>query len=364
MSFRSKSLRGAFSIIVAAGLVILFAGPTTQAQAPVLWVKVFDTTTSSGAQNTAIPIYMNNYQDTVAGFNLWIQLDRDDIMEFQTDSGIFIDTTWWECLEWVGPDCVDSHMVPEIDTMGDTLWDWYQVDTFDIVIGNFDTTGCLTSGWQYMQARSISGYGIDLNIAGIANTADTPFVAGIAPQMGGTLVKILADVFTIPDSIEDRTSQMMIVYNFLDHYNFSRPDGSSIGLKTDTVPDTNCWICTAWAGDVCLNWIRVSLPPPGGCDSTEEVMEEVVYVDTNVVTLENGSLTVQESYLCGDVDGTWSVDVGDLTFLVAYLFQGGAAPVPVAAADMDCDVDPMPNVGDLTYLVAFLFQGGSAPCGC
>ena len=359
MSFRGKSLRGALSIIVAAGLVILFAGPTTQAQAPVLWVKVFDTTTSSGSQNTAIPIYMNNYQDTVAGFNLWIQLDRDDIMEFQTDSGIYIDTTWWKCLEWDGQDCVDSIMVPE-----DSLWDTLYICTTDIVIGNFDTSGCLTSGWQYVQARSISGYGIDLNIVGIANTADTPFVAGIAPQMGGTLVKILADVFMIPDTIEDRTAQMMIVYNFLDHFNFSRPDGSSIGLKTDTVPDTNCWICTAWAGSVCLEWVRVSLPPPGGCDSTEVVMEEVVYVDLDVVTLEDGSVTVQESYLCGDVDGTWTVDVGDLTFLVAYLFQGGAAPVPLAAADMDCSVDPIPNVGDLTYLIAYLFQAGTAPCVC
>ena len=60
MSFRSKSLRGALSIFVVAGLVFM-AGAPVQADPPVLWVKVFDTTTSSGAQNTAIPIYMNNY---------------------------------------------------------------------------------------------------------------------------------------------------------------------------------------------------------------------------------------------------------------------------------------------------------------
>jgi len=93
MSFDGKPLGGALSLVVAAGCVFaIMTGPSAKAQ-PVLWVKVFDTTTQSGAQNTVIPIYMSNFQDTVAGFNLWIQLDRPDIMIFQTDSGTVVDTT-------------------------------------------------------------------------------------------------------------------------------------------------------------------------------------------------------------------------------------------------------------------------------
>ena len=67
--------------------------------------------------------------------------------------------------------------------------------------------------------------------------------------------------------------------------------------------------------------------------------------------------------MAGDVDYNGLVDVGDLTYLVAYLFQGGPPPPIADLADVDasCAVD----VGDLTYLVAYLFQSGPAPqLGC
>ncbi len=68
--------------------------------------------------------------------------------------------------------------------------------------------------------------------------------------------------------------------------------------------------------------------------------------------------------VCGDVDGSGAIDVGDLTYLVAYLFQGGPPPNPMnCVADMDGS--GAIDVGDLTYLVAYLFQGGPAPMpGC
>ncbi len=67
--------------------------------------------------------------------------------------------------------------------------------------------------------------------------------------------------------------------------------------------------------------------------------------------------------LPADMDLSWSVDVGDLTHLVAYLFQGGLPPVVLNTADVNasCEI----SVDDLTYLVAYLFQGGPAPLmGC
>ncbi|MFH1374987.1 MAG: dockerin type I repeat-containing protein [bacterium] len=64
----------------------------------------------------------------------------------------------------------------------------------------------------------------------------------------------------------------------------------------------------------------------------------------------------------GDVDNTGSIDVGDLTYLVAYLFQGG--PPPPCEDEGDVDGTGSIDVGDLTYLVAYLFQGGPPPPGC
>ncbi len=64
--------------------------------------------------------------------------------------------------------------------------------------------------------------------------------------------------------------------------------------------------------------------------------------------------------VCGDIDGSGSIDVGDLTYLVAYLFQGGPPPPTLEAADVDCSRGI--DVGDLTYLVNYLFLGGPPPC--
>ncbi len=66
----------------------------------------------------------------------------------------------------------------------------------------------------------------------------------------------------------------------------------------------------------------------------------------------------------GNVDGLLDdqVNVSDLTYLVAYLFQGGPPPPVFEEADVNADGDL--NVADLTYLVDYLFSGGPAPQPC
>ncbi len=365
MSFDTKPVGRALSIVVAVGCgFALIGGPSAEAQ-PVLWVKVFDTTTQAGAVNTVIPIYMNNYQDSVAGFNLWIQLDRPDMMIFQTDSGTVVDTTYWDCQEYEDTVCVESVLT---NPLGE--WDFIHIDTNDILIGNIETSGTLTQGWEWLDARSISGYGFDLNIAGIADMqypADT--TPSIGPQQGGILIKILADVFDIPDTMTERTVNLMIQHDILDHCSFSRPDGTSIGILHKEVPDTNCWHCNVWVGEVCVDWERVPTPP--GCDTIEVccpdsfviAMDSVPYLDTIHVILEDGSVTVAE-FTCGDVNADGAINVGDLTYMVEFLFFGGPAPQPMASGNIDCQGGDTPNVGDLTYMVTYLFDNGPAPCDC
>ncbi len=72
----------------------------------------------------------------------------------------------------------------------------------------------------------------------------------------------------------------------------------------------------------------------------------------------------------GNVDGVVAesrpVDVSDLTYLVAYLFQGGTEPPCIEEGNVDAVIGsggPV-DVADLTYLVAYLFQGGDAPPVC
>jgi C1A family cysteine protease len=64
-------------------------------------------------------------------------------------------------------------------------------------------------------------------------------------------------------------------------------------------------------------------------------------------------------FVPGDVSGDKVVNVGDVVYLVNYLFKGGPAPNPMVSGDVnsDCKVD----VGDVVYLVNYLFKGGALP---
>jgi hypothetical protein len=75
------------------------------------------------------------------------------------------------------------------------------------------------------------------------------------------------------------------------------------------------------------------------------------------------SITVEPPYLCGDADNSDLVNIADLVYLVAYIFNSGPAPIPPASGDANCT--PPVNIADVVYLIAYIFSGGPAPCaGC
>ena len=66
------------------------------------------------------------------------------------------------------------------------------------------------------------------------------------------------------------------------------------------------------------------------------------------------------SSVCGDADGNGSgPDIGDLVYLVNYMFNGGPPPPDMNAVDVDGNGQG-PDIGDLVYLVNYMFNGGSA----
>ena len=72
--------------------------------------------------------------------------------------------------------------------------------------------------------------------------------------------------------------------------------------------------------------------------------------------------------LRGDIDhnGT-GPDIGDLVYLVNYMFNGGPEPPCNTPSYLEADVDGNgtgPDIGDLVYLVNYMFNGGPAPVPC
>lgn len=63
----------------------------------------------------------------------------------------------------------------------------------------------------------------------------------------------------------------------------------------------------------------------------------------------------------GDVNGDFSVNVGDAVFLINYVFKQGLPPILPACGDVNCDGTT--NVGDAVFMINHIFKGGSSP-GC
>lgn len=66
-----------------------------------------------------------------------------------------------------------------------------------------------------------------------------------------------------------------------------------------------------------------------------------------------------QGLLVGDCNNSGSISVADLTYLVQFLFNGGAAPNPTALADVNCSNSI--TVADLVMLVQYLFNSGPTP---
>jgi hypothetical protein len=68
--------------------------------------------------------------------------------------------------------------------------------------------------------------------------------------------------------------------------------------------------------------------------------------------------------LRGDVVVDSSIDIGDLTFMVNYMFKSGPTPVCLVQCDVDDIGGMVIDIADVTYMVEFMFKSGPAPVAC
>jgi len=65
-------------------------------------------------------------------------------------------------------------------------------------------------------------------------------------------------------------------------------------------------------------------------------------------------------YVCGDANTSGESDIDDVVYIVAYIFSGMQAPVPLTSGDVDCSGEC--DIDDVVYLIGYIFLGGPAPC--
>ncbi len=106
---------------------------------------------------------------------------------------------------------------------------------------------------------------------------------------------------------------------------------------------------TTAAEDTLNSPYKVTFAVDDGRDST----------DTGVVEITVLPYDIPPSGMLGDLSGDTLIDLTDVLFLVAYLFEGGPPPNPPASGDVngDCFI----GFSDLLWLINYLYRGGPAP---
>lgn len=365
-----------------------------------------DTTGSSGEQNSALSIYLKNYTDTVAGFNLWIQLSRPDIMEFQTSLELinydvyYIYTAWdpgdppiptdsvvasptWVCTNWnpsdecidsvnllgyyqcinySDPICIDSIFIEWIDGV-----DPVYTTLKEAYVGNIDTVGTLISGWEMVTTRSLTGNGQDMLITAFADQAGPPpdtrtHGIGFPQYSTKPLIKILGDIFPMDDTVTNRTASVRIEASIIDYFGFSDHNGNSIGVTSEYIDYKTYFMCDVWLiPDVqCFYWSRVmesECPQPEGCDSThtESILYGSLDVDECCDPVGDSCLTRIEEWQCPGLfeeTGVWhngsiKIGYGSITVL-----RGTCGEI---------DGSDGINILDVVYLINYKYKGGPVP---
>ncbi|MFH2034883.1 MAG: dockerin type I repeat-containing protein [Candidatus Zixiibacteriota bacterium] len=275
-----------------------------------LEVFINDTTGYSGGTGV-FSIYMNNFADTVVGFDLLLLLGNSEVAEFMVD-----------------------------DVTGNAI---------------FDTTGTLCSGWEYIQARTMSSSGYAIRIVGLADILNGPFVnPGISPQSNGVpLIKIPVAIL---NPMFQTGVEIFIQSDMLSDFTFVDPSGANIGLIEITTPDTSWFNCQSWNGDECLLWEEVSSAP---ADSFYVEYSTTPLLDTEYVCISNGSLTLLDGILCGDANGDRIVNILDITRTIGCIYFPIDPPCDLSM--MDVDGNGTINILDLVYIIKYLYKGGPAP---
>jgi hypothetical protein len=116
-------------------------------------------------------------------------------------------------------------------------------------------------------------------------------------------------------------------------------------------------------------WVRKYNGPEDGDDYAHAVAVDGfgnVYVtgcsfggwpaDYDIVTIKYSPCR----FARGDLTGDGVKDVGDVVYLVNYLFRNGPPPDPWEVGDVNCD--GRADVGNVVYLINYLYNYGQAPC--
>ncbi|RKX24180.1 MAG: hypothetical protein DRP45_08805 [Candidatus Zixiibacteriota bacterium] len=299
----SSILRKSAGALIMLTLVLTLSPGTVRAELE-LEITTLDVMGLPGDQNIPVEVWIKNYTDTVAGFELWFQLGHPGMAQFE------------------------------------------------IAV---DTSLSLISGWDFLDVRSVAGSDQNVKVTALADIT-VPFLdRGFAPQDAGKrLFTLLVSIPSEPDPYANPVVPIHVA-TVIEHFGFTTPQGQSLGISIEEIVDTSYFVCVVWGPppvNECLEYEQVPYPP---YDSIYIKTEYIGYVDSSKIAFVDGSATVAP-VVCGNIDGSFDemVTGADLSLLVHHLFID-LEPLQLAILG---NIDGQPggvDGTDLSWLIANLF---------
>lgn len=255
----------------------------SKALADTTTVFVGDTNTYKGYVQTEFPVYIDNIDQNIQGFNLLFSISTGDRAYFTTDHfKVSIDTV---CRGPIRPCPVDSII---------------SIDTTTSRVIKIDKSGSLTSNFPTLEARgevgdTTSKYCVSATVLGLA-----PVSQPLGPGFG-LLFKLYLDVLCVPDSSLPDTLTYINVYATL-------AQADSLIKEKKTLAGRLFIFGNIKYGDANAD--------------TKITVADVVYL---INYLFKGG-PPPSPLIKGDVNADGRVTVADVVYLVSYLFKGGPVP--------------------------------------
>lgn len=128
-------------------------------------------------------------------------------------------------------------------------------------------------------------------------------------------------------------------------YQFTKPTWTGEFILRASDCETNTW----WESPVALNG-------------------DIAIIGVSMDHTFTGSayiFRIPNNFAIGDVNYDGVIDLGDVVYLISYLYKGGPPPIPMICVG-DCNHDGNVDVSDVVYLINYLYKGGlplSGYCG-
>jgi hypothetical protein len=132
------------------------------------------------------------------------------------------------------------------------------------------------------------------------------------------------------------------------------PDGDDLYYQIDWDGEMSAWMGPYTSGEVVQ--FNHAWPNPG--EYSILVKAKDIWDEESPWSNNSAPIKLVDR---GDANGDNDLNVADAVFMINYVFNFGAPPVPVEAGDANCDGNS--DVADAVYLINTVFNGGPPP-GC